>query len=130
CKLDEHGIFTGNLIPLQFSKYNYRKNILSLIVSSDLCSFLTSYQYESIGNPISEAIILNKAYITTNYTRYQHVYADRGYKAIVFPISNDQDNFISEKNVAEVYELLSDSNKRQSIARYNNSIMLKQIENE
>ena len=122
-QLNNHVIFTGELKPIGFTTNNFEKSISSLIIACDLCSFLTSYHYESFGNPISESILLDRFFITTSYKRYQHVYGDMGYKSLVFSISDQKDHLITEEFASEVYELLNNEKKRNKVIRHNRTIM-------
>jgi mannosylglucosylglycerate synthase len=123
--LSEYIIFTGTLKPTILADNEDLNNIQSLILASDICSFLTSFNYESFGNPISEAISLGRPFITTTYERYQHVYADAGYEGVTFRITHGDNCDIDESFVSNVYELLLNDDKKSRIVNHNLSIMKK-----
>lgn len=123
--LDRFVIFTGILKPVGIEISDDIRSIKNLILASDICSFLTSYDYESFGNPISEAIGLRKPYITTTYDRYQHVYDRPGYKGVKMKISRDNDGPPDKKFANDVFHLLIDKNKRKSMIQHNYQLMLR-----
>lgn len=126
-RLENYVTFVGELKPIiNSTETNEIKTIKNLIIASDLCSFLTSFNYESFGNPISEAISLNKPYITTNYERYNHVYHEAGYRGIVFPISKNNDRQVNMCFASQVYELINDSIKSLNMVKHNSTVLQQQ----
>jgi len=127
-KLEDYVFFTGNLKPIELQNDD-ENNLESLILASDLCSFMTSYHYDSFGNPIAEAISLGKPYIATSYKQYKHVYGDLGYQGLIFPISEDVDEQVNEHFAKKVYELLLNQDDRDAIVAKNTHIMKSYTQN-
>jgi len=91
-QLEASVVFTGELEPIsQAHASSTGRSVYDLIVASDLCSFLTSQDYESFGNPVAEAIMLHRPYLSSSYDRYRPCYADKGYRGLVFPVAQGQD---------------------------------------
>jgi glycosyltransferase involved in cell wall biosynthesis len=82
--------------------------IQDLYHSCDLVSFLTSWGYDSYGNPIGEAISAGRCYITTTYEFYHEVYGQYGFRAPSLSISEDEDGPIDELFIEAVYCLICD----------------------
>ncbi|MEM5331830.1 glycosyltransferase [Paraburkholderia sp. JHI2823] len=96
--------------------------IEDLYYSCDLVSFLTSWDYDSYGNPIGEAISNRRCYITTSYEYYWEVYGQYGFEAPVLKISAEYDFLPDEEFVKEVYLLINNRQLMNDIARRNFSI--------
>ena len=93
--------------------------IEDLYHACDLVSFLTSWDYDSYGNPIGEAISSRRCYITTRYEYYQEVYGQHGFTAPVMEISEEKDGWPDDTFIHEVYALLNDRAEREKIAESN-----------
>ncbi len=89
-------VFTGQLAPAAVSGgANCGFSVRDLLAHADLASFLTSYDYESYGNPIGEAIASCVPYITTRYKVYDAVYGDKGFQALVLEIAAHKDQWLN-----------------------------------
>lgn len=97
-------------------------SIEDLYYSCDLVSFLTSWGYDSYGNPIGEAISSRRCYIATRYEYYQEVYGQHGFEAPVMAITEEQDGLPDEAFINEVYQLLNNRLQMERVARRNFSI--------
>ncbi|MDK1378112.1 MULTISPECIES: hypothetical protein [unclassified Sinorhizobium] len=93
--------------------------IEDLYYSCDLVSFLTSYDYDSYGNPIGEAISQKRCYITTSYEYYDEVYGRHGFEAPVLEISSTNDGLPGIRFIDEVFRLLSDKQLMKAVAERN-----------
>ena len=80
------------------------------LAQADLASFLTSYDYDSYGNPIGEAIAARVPYISSRYQLYDTVYGSKGFRAPILQI--DTDDLPTPRFVDEVAELLLDEGRR------------------
>ncbi|MDF0732193.1 glycosyltransferase [Pseudomonas entomophila] len=85
----------------------------------DVVSFLTSWGYDSYGNPIGEAISSQRCYITSHYEYYQEVYGQHGFQAPILQTSQAHDGLPDDGFVEQVYQLLNDSARREAVARHN-----------
>jgi glycosyltransferase involved in cell wall biosynthesis len=92
-------------------------SVRDLLAHADVFSFLTSYDYESYGNPIGEAIASRVPYVTTRYELYDTVYGSRGFRAPVLDLEHD--DLPTESFVDSVAELLMDDAKRAENAGFN-----------
>ena len=82
-------VFGGRLAPHEADIGSARGcgySVRDLLAHADVASFLTSYDYESYGNPIGEAIASRVPYLTTRYQLYDTVYGDKGFRAPVMEL--------------------------------------------
>ncbi|ENC6733350.1 hypothetical protein ABKZ05_004105, partial [Vibrio navarrensis] len=93
--------------------------IEDLYFSCNLVSFLTSYDYDSYGNPIGEAVSQQRCYITTSYEYYHEVYGQHGFKAPIMEISAEQDGLPTKEFIVELYEFLNNSKEMKRVAEEN-----------
>ncbi|ASL28973.1 glycosyl transferase family 2 (plasmid) [Azotobacter chroococcum] len=96
--------------------------IEDLYYSCDLVSFLTSWDYDSYGNPVGEAISSQRCYITTSYEYYQEVYGQHGFEAPIMSISEEQDDLPDDVFINDIYQLLNNKKLMNEIAQRNFSI--------
>ena len=96
--------------------------IEDLYHSCDLVSFLTSWDYDSYGNPVGEAISSNRCYITSNYEYYHEVFGKYDFEAPVMDISKEQDGLPYDNFITDVYKLINDRPRMNKIASRNFSI--------
>ncbi|MEU0116982.1 glycosyltransferase [Streptomyces bobili] len=92
-------------------------SVRDLLAHADLVSFLTSYDYESYGNPIGEAIAAKVPYITSDYESYPTVYGDKGFRAPVL-----HDDLPPPEFVNEVARLLNDDTLQSATAEHNHRL--------
>ncbi|KAB0564828.1 glycosyltransferase family 4 protein, partial [Helicobacter pullorum NCTC 12824] len=97
-------------------------SIEDLYYSCDLVSFLTSWGYDSYGNPVGEAISSRRCYIATRYEYYQEVYGQHGFEAPIMSITEEQDGLPDDGFIDEVYQLLNNRLLMEKVARRNFSI--------
>ncbi|PWD65770.1 glycosyltransferase [Pectobacterium parmentieri] len=121
--------FIGLLQHRCLSSKKQAYTIEDLYYSCDLVSFLTSWDYDSYGNPIGEAISCQRCYITTDYEYYQEVYGQYGFIAPVLNISEQQDNLPDDTFIDEVYNLLINKSLMTEIANHNYDIGKKVLTN-
>ena len=122
-QLEAFVVFTGELKPIcEANASSNGGSIRDLIAASDLCSFLTSQDYESFGNPIAEAIMLHRPYLASSYHRYQHCYADKGYRGLVFPVAEGNDGPMDLGFASTVYRFLKDPAARARLVAHNDAI--------
>jgi GT2 family glycosyltransferase len=115
-----HVIFGGQLAPLDFpARASTGFTVRDLLAHSDLASFLTSYDYESYGNPVGEAIASGVPYLSTRYQAYDPVYGDQGYQALVMDITVPGHDLPTGEFAAQVADLLLDKSGRREMARFN-----------
>ncbi|MBE3670027.1 glycosyl transferase family 2 [Vibrio navarrensis] len=93
--------------------------IEDLYFSCDLVSFLTSYDYDSYGNPIGEAVSQQRCYIATSYEYYHEVYGQYGFKAPIMEISAEQDGLPTNEFIFELYKFLNNSKEMKRVAEEN-----------
>jgi len=116
-------VFTGQLEPIYQARAGGNgHSVYDLIAASDLCSFLTSQDYESFGNPIAEAIMLHRPYLSSSYDRYRHCYADKGYRGLVFPVFEGRDGPMDLPFASEGYRFLKDGQARTRLVEHNDAI--------
>jgi glycosyltransferase involved in cell wall biosynthesis/GT2 family glycosyltransferase len=97
-----------------------RYSVRDLLAHADLVSFLTSYDYESYGNPISEAIASGTPYATSAYELYDTVYGAAGFRAPVLDIrTHDRPH---PAFAAEVARLITDEEERSAVVRHNQEL--------
>ncbi|MEE4588239.1 MULTISPECIES: glycosyltransferase [Streptomyces violaceusniger group] len=92
-------------------------SVRDLLAHADLVSFLTSYDYESYGNPVGEAIAAGVPYLTSDYELYSTVYGDKGFRAPVL-----RDDLPTPTFVSEVAHLLNDDTLRAATAEHNHRL--------
>lgn len=114
--------FIGSLSHACMPSKQNAITIEDLYGSCDLVSFLTSWGYDSYGNPIGESISNQRCYITTRYEYYQEVYGRHGFEAPIMNISQTNDGLPDEQFVDDVYRLLNDKLLMQDMARRNFAI--------
>ncbi|UIF87976.1 glycosyltransferase [Cupriavidus sp. UYPR2.512] len=111
--------FLGSLhhrgLPSQGQMYT----IDDLYYSCDLVSFLTSWDYDSYGNPIGEAISHQRCYITTSYEYYDEVYGQHGFIAPIMKISEGNDGLPDENFIDALYKLINNKQLMKEIAKKN-----------
>ncbi|MGC4852537.1 glycosyltransferase [Micromonospora sp. DT4] len=96
--------------------------VADLLAAADLTSFLTSYDYESYGNPIGESIASHVPYLSTRYELYDAVYGSKGLHAPVLEVSPDDEAPITDAFVAEVAELLTNPLLYRRVATFNHAV--------
>lgn len=112
-------VFGGWLTPYDTSVPG-RYSVRDLLAHATVVSFLTSYDYESYGNPISEAIASGTPYITSGYELYDVVYGRKGFRAPVLDIrARDLPDAAFAREVAE---LITDEGKRADVVRANSEL--------
>ncbi|WP_083338361.1 glycosyltransferase [Ensifer sp. LCM 4579] len=119
------GSFVKFVGPLQHEYNQTHKNtktISDLYYSCDLVSFLTSWDYDSYGNPIGEAISFKRCYITTSYEYYWEVYGQYGFEAPVMAISEERDGLPDEAFIGDVYQFLKNKRLMTEVAQRNFNI--------
>ncbi|MEU3411943.1 glycosyltransferase [Streptomyces sp. NPDC006658] len=92
-------------------------SVRDLLAHADLVSFLTSYDYDSYGNPIGEAIAAKVPYITSAYELYPTVYGDKGFRAPVL-----HDDLPTPAFANEVAQLLNDDDLRSATVEHNHRL--------
>jgi len=113
-------VFGGRLAPHELDvgrSAGHRYSVRDLLAHAGVVSFLTSYDYESYGNPVGEAIASGVPYLTSSYELYGAVYGDKGFRAPVLDVSTD--DLPTPSFVDEVAELLTDETKRAEMADFN-----------
>ncbi|MET0136416.1 MAG: glycosyltransferase [Kibdelosporangium sp.] len=111
-------VFGGLLAPRDGRSAGRRYSIRDLLAHATLMSFLTSYDYESYGNPIGEAIASGVPYLTTRYQLYDTVYGGKGFRAAAVFDPADGD-LPGPGFIQEVRDLLDDEGKRADMAEFN-----------
>lgn len=95
-------------------------SVCDLLAHADAMSFLTSYDYESYGNPIGEAIASNVPYLTARYDLYDTVYGDKGFRAPVMdPAEGD---LPTQSFIDSVAELVLDREECRRTAEFNHRL--------
>jgi glycosyltransferase involved in cell wall biosynthesis len=120
-------VFAGSLAPYDVPgteavARSGAPSVRDLFAHADLVTFLTSYDYESYGNPIGEAIAAGVPYAATRYELYDAVYGDKGFPAPVMEISAAEDGLPPPEFVARVTDLLLDEAGRREIAKFNHEL--------
>lgn len=111
--------FIGPLHHSCISLRTERFTIEDLYYSSNLVSFLTSWDYDSYGNPIGEAISCQRCYIASRYEYYHEVYGQHGFHAPLMNISEDDDGLPDDDFINDVFALINDPAAMQRIAQAN-----------
>jgi glycosyltransferase involved in cell wall biosynthesis len=112
----ERVVFGGRLAPREV-RTGRAYSIRDLLAEATLASFLTSYDYESYGNPIGEAIASGVPYLTSDYALYHTVYGHLGFQAPILTADLPNESFVDS-----VRELLLDEGKRARMAEHNHRI--------
>ncbi|MGF6735995.1 glycosyltransferase involved in cell wall biosynthesis [Paraburkholderia youngii] len=111
--------FVGPLSHKSILSVGDATTIEDLYYSCDLVSFLTSWDYDSYGNPVGEAISSRRCYITTSYEYYWEVYGQHGFEAPVLKISEENDCLPDEAFINDLYLLINNRQLMNDIARRN-----------
>ena len=113
--------FSNGLLSPHFngSADKRRYSIPDLLGEADLSSFLTSYRYEGFGNPPGEACAYGVPFISSTYELYDAVYGSKGLRALLFPITQEDDGHPSEAWAAELFERISDERRMRADADFN-----------
>ncbi|WP_032116103.1 glycosyl transferase family 2 [Candidatus Arsenophonus nilaparvatae] len=114
--------FSGPLQHDFIENENNKPTIQDLYYSSDMVSFLTSYDYDSYGNPIGEAISHKRCYISTSYEYYHEVYGQHGFKTELMNISPKKDGLPDDNFIHRVYNLINDRNQTAALVKHNFNI--------
>lgn len=109
-------IFGGTLAPSESTGAGF--SVRDLLAHATIVSFLTSYDYESYGNPISEAVAAGVPYITSRYALYDTVY--RGYRAPVLEILTH--DLPTPEFAREVHELMTNVRRRAEVVAHNQQL--------
>lgn len=110
----ERVVFGGWLAPQDTPG---RHSVRDLLAHATVVSFLTSFDYESYGNPIGEAIAAGVPYLTTRYQLYDTVYGGKGFRGMVFdPAVGDLPD---RAFIDQVRDLLHDKERRADMADHN-----------
>ncbi|WP_240521481.1 glycosyltransferase [Amycolatopsis vastitatis] len=112
-------VFGGWLTPYD-TDVPGRYSVRDLLAHATVVSFLTSYDYESYGNPVSEAIASGTPYVTSGYELYDVVYGSKGFRAPVLDIRTR--DLPDEAFAREVAELITDEGKRAEVVRANSEL--------
>ncbi|MFC4495734.1 glycosyltransferase [Streptomyces ovatisporus] len=116
-------VFGGRLAPHEAdigSASGDGYSVRDLLAHTAVASFLTSYDYESYGNPIGEAIASRVPYLTTRYELYDTVYGDKGFRAPVMELTDG--DLPTPSFVDSVAELILDERKREEMADHNHRL--------
>ena len=115
-------VFGGWLTPYESegAARGGRHSVRDLLAHADVVSFLTSYDYESYGNPISEAIASGTPYLASRYELYDTVYGDKGFHAPVLDIAVH--DLPDAAFVADVAELIMNDGKRADVVEFNRQL--------
>ncbi|WEX91699.1 glycosyltransferase (plasmid) [Sinorhizobium garamanticum] len=111
--------FIGTLQHKYATAENNTITIDDLYYTCDLVSFLTSWDYDSYGNPIGEAISFQRCYITTSYEYYWEVYGQYGFEAPVMAISEERDGLPDEAFINDLYEFVNNKQRMNDVAMRN-----------
>ena len=113
-------VFGGWLAPHDTTG---RHSVSDLLAHATVASFLTSYDYESYGNPIGEAIAAGVPYLATRYELYDTVYGGKGFRGLMFdPADGD---LPGPPFIARVRDLLHDEERRADMAAHNHRLGLR-----
>lgn len=100
--------------------------IEDLYYSCDLVSFLTSWDYDSYGNPIGEAISHRRCYISTRYEYYDEVYGQYDFEAPIMNITAEHDGYPDDAFISSVFKLITNKSLMKEIA-YRNFLIGKKV---
>ncbi|WP_258948301.1 glycosyltransferase [Lentzea californiensis] len=109
-------VFGGVLEPCESAGPGF--SVRDLLAHADVVSFLTSYDYESFGNPIGEAIAAGVPYIASRYALYDTVYA--GYEAPVLDIL--EHDLPTPEFARQVHELMTNAERRAEVVAHNRQL--------
>lgn len=110
-------VFGGRLRPYDADPGGSGYSVRDLLAHATVASFLTSYDYESYGNPIGEAIAAGVPYLTSEYELYDTIYGTKGFRAPVLDVRAT--DLPTPSFVDEVAELLTDETERARMAEHN-----------
>lgn len=106
-------VFGGVLEPCESAGDGF--SVRDLLAHADVVSFLTSYDYESYGNPIGEAIAAGVPYIASRYALYDTVYA--GFEAPVLDILVH--DLPTREFAEQTHELMTNRERRAEVVAHN-----------
>lgn len=109
-------VFGGVLEPCESTGDGF--SVRDLLAHADVVSFLTSYDYESYGNPIGEAIAAGVPYIASRYALYDTVYA--GFEAPLLDIS--EHDLPTPEFARQVSELMTNAERRAEVVEHNRKL--------
>ncbi|MGW6931380.1 glycosyltransferase [Lentzea sp. NPDC054927] len=109
-------VFGGVLEPCESTGNGF--SVRDLLAHADVVSFLTSYDYESYGNPIGEAIAAGVPYIASSYALYDKVYA--GFKAPVLDIVAH--DLPTPEFARQVQDLMTNAERRAEVVAHNQQL--------
>lgn len=82
-----------------------------------MASFLTSYDYDSYGNPIGEAISHKRCYISTSYKYYHEVYGQHGFKTELMHILPKKNGLPDDDFIHLFYNLINVLNQTAALVK-------------
>ena len=109
-------VFGGVLEPCESASAEF--SVRDLLAHADIVSFLTSYDYESYGNPIGEAIAAGVPYIASRYALYDTVYA--GFEAPVLDIL--EHDLPTPEFARQVHDLMTNAERRAEVVAHNRQL--------
>ncbi|MDX8141897.1 glycosyltransferase [Lentzea sp. BCCO 10_0061] len=109
-------VFGGVLEPCESASEEF--SVRDLLAHADIVSFLTSYDYESYGNPIGEAIAAGVPYIASRYALYDTVYA--GFEAPVLDIL--EHDLPTPEFARRVHDLMTNAERRAEVVAHNRQL--------
>ncbi|MFJ5986155.1 glycosyltransferase [Lentzea sp. NPDC092896] len=109
-------VFGGVLEPCESASAEF--SVRDLLAHADVVSFLTSYDYESYGNPIGEAIAAGVPYIASRYALYDTVYA--GFEAPVLDIL--EHDLPTPEFARQVHDLMTNAERRAEVVAHNRQL--------
>ena len=95
-------------------------SVRDLLAHANAASFLTSYDYESYGNPIGEAIASRVPYLAARYALYDTVYGDKGFRAPVMELAAG--DLPTQSFIESVAELVLDEDECRRTAEFNHRL--------
>jgi glycosyltransferase involved in cell wall biosynthesis len=115
-KLQVPVVFGGVLEPCE--SHGDEFSVRDLLAHADMVSFLTSYDYESYGNPIGEAIAAGVPYIASRYALYDTVYG--GFEAPVLDIS--EHDLPTAEFARRVLDIMTNAERRAEVVAHNQQL--------